>query len=134
VHATNRTSLASSGIGFIKKYRAGPEILVAVNPQDKTSDDNKHGKKQEREEVHFEETRNNTAWNNRLKGWVTRTINGRHGKRNRKSADEQLFTHFLGTLETAFSPALDTDTHLKESVNFNSIRKIYLSKTKQTQK
>jgi hypothetical protein len=42
---TNRTSLDSSGIGCIQKYKAGPEILVAVGPQDKTSDDNIHGKK-----------------------------------------------------------------------------------------
>jgi hypothetical protein len=35
--------------------------------------------------------------------------------RNRKSADEQLITHFLGTLETAFSPASDTDAHLKRT-------------------
>jgi hypothetical protein len=84
----------------------------------------------------LEETRNNTAWDNHLKGWVTRRRNGRHGKRNRKSADEQLFTNFLGTLETAFRPALDTDAHQKESTNFNSIREIYLSKTRtqQTQK
>jgi hypothetical protein len=104
----NRTSLDSSGISFIQKYKAGPEISVAVGPQDKTSDDNTHGKKQERDKVHFEETRNNTAWDNQ-KGLVTRTRNGRHGIRNRKSADEQLITHFLGTLETAFSPASDTD-------------------------
>jgi hypothetical protein len=51
----------------------------------------------------LEETRNNTAWNNQLKGLVTRTRNGRHVIRNRKSADEQLITHFLDTLETAFS-------------------------------
>jgi hypothetical protein len=38
-HATNRTSLASSGISFIQKYEAGPEISVAVGTQDKTSDD-----------------------------------------------------------------------------------------------
>jgi hypothetical protein len=52
-HATNGTSLDSSGIGFIQKYEAGEEIPVAVGPQDKTSDDNTHGKKQEREQVHF---------------------------------------------------------------------------------
>jgi hypothetical protein len=72
-HATNRTSLGSSGIGFIKKYKAGREIAVADGPQDKTSDDNTHGKKQERGKVHLEETRNNTAWDNQLKGFVTRT-------------------------------------------------------------
>jgi hypothetical protein len=126
----NRTSLDSSGISFIQKYKAGPEISVAVGPQDKISDDNTHGKKQEREKVHFEETRNNTAWDNQ-KGLVTRTRNGRHGIRNRKSADEQLITHFLGTLETAFSPASDTDAHLMESTNINFIGKINLSKTKQ---
>jgi hypothetical protein len=130
-HATNRTSLASSGIGFIQKYQAVPEISIAVGPQDKTSDDNTHGKKQEREKIHLEETINNTAWDNQLNGWVTRTRNGRHGIRNRKSDDEQLFTRFLGTLETAFSPALDTDAHRKESTNFHSIGKIDLSKTKQ---
>jgi hypothetical protein len=58
---TNRTSLDSSGIGCIQKYKAGPEILVAVGPQDKTSDDNTHGKTKERETVHLKETRNNTA-------------------------------------------------------------------------
>jgi hypothetical protein len=38
-HATNRTSLDSSGIGVIQKYEAGKEILVADGPQDNTSDD-----------------------------------------------------------------------------------------------
>jgi hypothetical protein len=57
--------------------------------------------------------------------------NRRHGIRNRKSADEHLIIHFLGTLETAFSPALDTDAHLRESTNIQFIGKIYLSKTKQ---
>jgi hypothetical protein len=42
-----------------------------------------------------------------------------------------MITHFLGTLETAFSPASDTDAHLKESTNIHFIGKIYLSKTKQ---
>jgi hypothetical protein len=55
MHATNRTSLDSSEIGFIKKYKAGPEISVADDPQDKTSDDNTHGKKQESGKVHLEE-------------------------------------------------------------------------------
>jgi hypothetical protein len=116
-HATNRTSLDSSGIGFIKEYEAGPKISVADGPQDKTSDDNTHGKKQESEKVHLEETRNNTAWDNQLKGLVTRTRDGKHGIRNRKLADEQLITHFLWTMETAFSPASDTDAHLKESTS-----------------
>jgi hypothetical protein len=58
--------------------------LVAIGPQDKTSDDNTHGKKQEREQVHLEETRINTPWNNQLKGLVTRTRNEKHGIRNRK--------------------------------------------------
>jgi hypothetical protein len=79
----------------------------------------------------LEKTRNNTAWDNQRKGLVTRTINGRHGIRNRKSADEQLITHFLGTLETAFSPALDTDAHLKEPTNSHLIGRINLSKTEQ---
>jgi hypothetical protein len=61
----------------------------------------------------LDETRNNTAWDNQLKGLVTRRRNGRHGIRNRKSADEHLITHFLGTLETALSPPLDMDAHLK---------------------
>jgi hypothetical protein len=72
-HATNRTSLDSSGIGFIQEYKAGPEILVADGPQDKTWDDNTHGKKQESGKVHLEETRNNTAWVNQLKGFVRRS-------------------------------------------------------------
>jgi hypothetical protein len=130
-HATNRKSLDSRGIGFIQKYEARLEISVGVGPQDKTSYDNTHSKKQEREKVHLEETRNNTSWDNQLKGLVTRTINGRHGIRNRKSADEQLITHFLGTLETAFSPASDTDAHLKESTNIHFIVNIYISKIKQ---
>jgi hypothetical protein len=62
---------------------------------------------------------------------VTRTRNGRHEIRNRKSANEQLITHFLWTLETAFSPASDTDAHLKESTNIHLIGKVNLCKTKQ---
>jgi hypothetical protein len=133
-HATNRTSIASSRIGFIQKYEAGPEISVAVGTQDKISDENTHGKKQENKTVHLEETSNNKAWDNQLKGSVNRTIYRRHRIRNRKSADEQLFTHFQGTLEIAFSPALETDAHLKESTTFHAIRIIHLAKTKQTQK
>jgi hypothetical protein len=102
--------------------------LVAVGPQDKTSDEDTHGKKQEREKVHLEETRNNTAWDNQLKGLVTRRINGRHEIRNRKSADEQLITHFLGAMETAFSPASDTDAHLKESTNIHLIGELTFPK------
>jgi hypothetical protein len=79
----------------------------------------------------LEKTRNNTAWDNQLTGLVTRTRNGRHGIRNRKSDDEQLITHFLGTLVTTFSPPSDTDAHLKESTYIHFIGKIYLSKTKQ---
>jgi hypothetical protein len=79
----------------------------------------------------LEETRNNTAWDNQLEGLVTRTRNGRHGIRNRKSADEQLITHFLWTRDTAFSPASDTDAHLKESTNIHLIGKVNLCKTKQ---
>jgi hypothetical protein len=122
-HATNRTSIDSSGIGFIPKYEAGP--------QDKTSDDNTHGKKRESGKVHLEETRNNTAWNNQLKGFVTRTRYRRHGIRNRKSADKQLITHFLWTRETAFSTASDRDAHLKESTSIFVIRKVKSCKTKQ---
>jgi hypothetical protein len=95
---------------------------------------NTHGKKQENKTVHLEETRNNKAWDNQLKGWVNRRIYRRHGIQNRKSADEQLSTHFRGTLETAFSPTLDTDAHLKESTTFHAIWIIHLAKTKQTQK
>jgi hypothetical protein len=72
---------------LIQKYESGPKILLAVGPQDKTWDDNTHGKKQEGEKVHLEETRNNTAWDNQLKGLVTRTRNGRHRIRNRKPGD-----------------------------------------------
>jgi hypothetical protein len=46
--------------------------LVAFGPQDKRLDDNTHGKKQEREKVHLEETKNNTAWDNQLNGLETR--------------------------------------------------------------
>jgi hypothetical protein len=88
-------------------------------------------KKQESGKVHLEETRNNTAWDNQLKGFVTRTRYGRHGIRNRKSADKQLITHSLWTLETAFSPASDTDAHLKESTSIFLIGKVKSCKTKQ---
>jgi hypothetical protein len=63
-HATNRTSLDSSGIGVIKKFEAGQEISVADGPPDNTSEDNTYGKEQERGEVHFEEqesTQNGTT-------------------------------------------------------------------------
>jgi hypothetical protein len=121
-HATNRTSIDSSGISFIQEYEAGREISVVVGPQDKISDNNTHGK---------EETRNNTALDNQLKGCVTRTRYRRHGIRNRKSADEQLITHFLWTLETAFNPASDTDAHLKKSTIIFVIGKVKSCKTKQ---
>jgi hypothetical protein len=94
-------------------------------------DDNRHGKKQDSGKVHLEETRNNTAWNNQLKGFVTRTRHRRHGIRNLKSADEQLITHFLWTLETAFGTALDTDAHLKKSTSIFGIGKVKSCKTKQ---
>jgi hypothetical protein len=71
--------------------------LVADVPQDNTSDDNAHGKKQESGEVHLEETRNHTEWDNQLKGCVTETRKRRHGKRNQKSTERQLITYFLWT-------------------------------------
>jgi hypothetical protein len=83
-HVTDGTSIDSSGIGFIQEYEAGPEILVADVPQDNTSDDNANGKKQESGKVHLEETRNHTAWDNQLKGCVTKTRKRRHGIRNQK--------------------------------------------------
>jgi hypothetical protein len=101
--------------------------LVADGPQD----DNTHGKKHESEEVHLEETRNHTAWDNQLKGCVTEMRNRRHGKRNRKSTEKQLITHFLWTLEAAFDPALDTDAHLDKSTIIFVIGKLQCCKTKQ---
>jgi hypothetical protein len=130
-HATNRSSIDSSGIGFIPEYEAGPVILVADGPQDKTLDDNTHCKKQESGKVHLEETRNNTAWDNQLKGCVTGTRYRRHGKRNWKSTENQLITHFLWTREAAFDPALNTDAHLDKSTIIFVIRKVKSCKTKQ---
>jgi hypothetical protein len=83
-HATDGKSIDSSGIGFIQEFEAGLEILVADVPQDNTSDDNANGKKQESGKVHLEETRNHTAWDNQLKGCVTKTRKRRHGIRNQK--------------------------------------------------
>jgi hypothetical protein len=131
MHATNRTSIDSSGISFIQEFEAGPEISVADGPQDKTSDDSTHGKKQESGEVHLEETRNNTAWDNQLKGCLTRTRYRRLEIRNLKSADEQLITDFLWTLETAFDPASDTNAHLKKCKIIFVIGKVISCKTKQ---
>jgi hypothetical protein len=105
--------------------------LVADSPQDKTSDDNTHGKKQESGEVHLEETRYHTALVNQLKGCVTGTRNRRHEQRNRKSTEKQLITHFLWTLEAAFDPASDTDAHLDKSTIIFGIRKGKSCKTKQ---
>jgi hypothetical protein len=130
-HATDGTSIDSSGIGFIQEYEAGQEISVADVPQDNTSDDNAHGKKQESGEVPLEETRNHTAWDNQLKGCVTETRKRRHGKRNRKTTGKQLITYFLWTLEAPFNPASDTDAHLDISTIIFAIRKLQACKTKQ---
>jgi hypothetical protein len=54
--------------------------------------------------------------------FLTRTRYGRHGIRNRKSADKQLITHFLWTLETTFGP---------ESTGIFLIGKVKSCKTKQ---
>jgi hypothetical protein len=104
--------------------------LVADGPQDKTSGDNTQGKKQESGKVHLEETRNKTAWDNQLKGFMNRTRYGRHGIRDRKSAEEQLITQFRWTLETAFSQASDTDAHLKESTSIFLVGKVKFCKTR----
>jgi hypothetical protein len=79
----------------------------------------------------LEETRNHTAWDNQLKGCVTETRNRRHGKRNRKSTEKQLITHFLWTLEAAFNPASYTDAHLDKSTIIFVIGKLKSCKTKQ---
>jgi hypothetical protein len=131
MHATNRTSLDSSGIGFIQKYKAGPEISVADGPQDKTSDDDTHGKNQESGDVHLEETRNNTAWDNQLEGCVTMTRKRIIGNRKRKATGKQLITYFLSTLEAPFNPASDTDAHLNRSTIILTIKKLQTWKPKQ---
>jgi hypothetical protein len=53
----------------------GTKISVAVVTQENTSDDNANGKKQESGEVCLEETGNHTAWDNQLKGCVTKRRN-----------------------------------------------------------
>jgi hypothetical protein len=118
-------------MGFIQKYKAGPEILVADGPQDKTSNDNTHGKKQERGKVDVEETRNNTAWDNQLKGCETMTRKRIIGNRKRKSTGKQLITYFLSTLEAPFNPASDTDAHLDISTIIFTIGKLQSCKPKQ---
>jgi hypothetical protein len=101
--------------------------LVAYVPQDNTWDDNAHGKKQESGEVHLEETRNHTAWDNHVKGCVTEM----RKRRNRKSTEKQLITYFLWTLEAPFDPASDTDAHLDKSTIIFAIGKLQSCKTKQ---
>jgi hypothetical protein len=62
---------------------------------------------------------------------VTGTRNRRHGKRNWQSIEKQLITHFLWTLEAAFNPASDTDTHLDKFTIIFVIGKVKSCKTKQ---
>jgi hypothetical protein len=131
MHATNGTSIDSSGIGLIQEYEAGPEILMAAGTQDNTSDDNTHGKKQESREVELKVTRNHTAQDNQLKGCVTVTIKRIHGKRKRKSTGKQLITYFLWTLEAPFNPASDTNAHLDISTSIFAIKKLQTCKPKQ---
>jgi hypothetical protein len=131
VHATNRTSLDSSNNGVIQKYKARQEILVADGPQDNTSDDNTYGKEQERGEVHFEETRNNTAWDNQLKGCVTMARRRRSGNRKRKTTGRQLSTYFRSTLEAPGNPELDKEAHLDKSTIILRRKKLQTCKPKQ---
>jgi hypothetical protein len=107
------------------------EISVADVPQDNTSDDNAHDKRQESGEVHLEETRNHTAWDNQLKGCVTETRKRRHEIRNRKSTEKQLITYFLWTLEAPFDLASDTDAHLDRSTIIFAFILLQFCKTKQ---
>jgi hypothetical protein len=131
VHATNRTSLDSSNNGVIQKYKARQEILVADGPQDNTSDDNTYGKEQERGEVHFEETRNNTAWDNQLKGCVTRATRRISGNRKQKTTGRQLITYFRPTLEAPGNPESDKDAHLDKSTIIFTSKKLQTCKPRQ---
>ena len=76
----------------------------------------------------MEETRNNTAWDNQLKGCVTRTRKSIIGNRKRKATGKQLITDFRSTLEAPVNPALDTDAHLKESTNIHIIGELTFPK------
>jgi hypothetical protein len=123
-HATNRTSLDNSNIGVIKKYEARQEIPVADGPQDNSSDDNTYGREQVRGEAHFEETRNNTAWDNQLKGCVTMATWRISGNRKRKTTGKQLITYFRSTLEAPGNPESDTDAHLDKSTIIFTSKKL----------
>jgi hypothetical protein len=129
-HATNRTSLDRSNIGVIQKYEARQEIPVADGPKDNTSDDNTHGKEQERGEGHFEESRNKTAWDNQLKGCVTMATRRISGNRKRKNTGKQLITYFRSTLEAPGNPESDMDAHLDKSTIFFTNKKLQ-EKTKE---
>jgi hypothetical protein len=131
MHATDGTSIDSSGISFIQEYEARPEISVADVPQDNTSDKNSHGKKQESGEVHLEKTRNHTAWDNQLKGCVTEMRKRRHGIRNRKLTEKQLIPYFLWTLEAPINLASDADAHLDRFTSIFAIVLLPFCKTKQ---
>jgi hypothetical protein len=130
MHATNRRSLDSSNIGVIQKYEARQEILVADGPQENTSDDNTYGKEQEGGEVHVEETRNNTAWDNQLKGCMTIATRRIRGNRKRKTTGKQLITYFWSTLVAPGNQELDTDAHLDKYTIIFTIKKLQ-DKTKE---
>jgi hypothetical protein len=79
----------------------------------------------------LDETRNLTAWDNQLKGCMTRTRKSRYGKRNRKSNKKKLITYFLWSLEAPFDLASDKDPHLDRSTIILAIRLLQFCKSKQ---
>jgi hypothetical protein len=66
-------------------------------------------------EGHFEDSRNNTAWDNQLKGCVTIATIRISGNRKRKNTGKQLITYFRSTLEAPGNTESDTDAHLDKS-------------------
>jgi hypothetical protein len=81
--------------------------------------------------VQFEETRNNTAWDNHLKGCVTMTTKKIRGNRKQKTTGNQLITYFRLTLEAPGNPESDTDAHLDKSTIIFTSKKLQTCKPKQ---
>jgi hypothetical protein len=79
----------------------------------------------------LEETRNNTAWDNQLKGCMIMMTRRIIGNRKRKATGKQLITYFGSTLEAPFIPAPDTDAHLDRSAIIFTIKKLQTCKPKQ---
>jgi hypothetical protein len=79
----------------------------------------------------LEETRNRTAWDNQLKGYITERRKRRHGKWNRKSTAKKLITYFLYRLQAPWDLSSDKDAHLNRSTIIFAIGLLHTWKPKQ---